>query len=287
MENSEWLKERQKCITGTDVGALMGVDQYRTPIDVYLDKLGISNQIKENNYMKMGKVLEPIISNLYEQESGYQVEPVGFIRQGVHGGTPDRKIIPNGILEIKSTQMTLDDPLLKWYYQTQWYAYLTKSEFISIAWLEHGLDFKYKSYEYDNETIENVIERVNKFWNDNILKQNPPEPVSIVDETKLYIHEEAGKIIESNEDIYNLYCRRKEILPTISELTKEKEAIDERIRAFIKDAEKLQFHGQILATYKANKESIRFDEARFRAENPDIYKTYISTISGARVLRCK
>lgn len=36
----DWLKERQKGIGGSDVAAILGLSPWRTPYDVYLDKIG-------------------------------------------------------------------------------------------------------------------------------------------------------------------------------------------------------------------------------------------------------
>lgn len=37
-ERLEWLKTRQTGIGGSDVAAILGLNRYRTPLDVYNDK---------------------------------------------------------------------------------------------------------------------------------------------------------------------------------------------------------------------------------------------------------
>ena len=38
MTEIEWLKSRQQGIGGSDAGAILGVNNYKTPFDVYIDK---------------------------------------------------------------------------------------------------------------------------------------------------------------------------------------------------------------------------------------------------------
>ena len=39
MDKLEWLKERQKGIGGSDVGAIMGVSKWKSAFEIYLDIL--------------------------------------------------------------------------------------------------------------------------------------------------------------------------------------------------------------------------------------------------------
>ena len=41
MSLSEWLEHRKTGIGGSDAGAIMGVNKYVTPLDLYNDKLGL------------------------------------------------------------------------------------------------------------------------------------------------------------------------------------------------------------------------------------------------------
>jgi predicted phage-related endonuclease len=40
-ERARFLAERRKSIGGSDIGAILGVDQYRSPLDVYNSKTGL------------------------------------------------------------------------------------------------------------------------------------------------------------------------------------------------------------------------------------------------------
>ena len=42
MDRTEWLAERRKGVTSTDIAAIAGQSPWATALDVYLDKLGLS-----------------------------------------------------------------------------------------------------------------------------------------------------------------------------------------------------------------------------------------------------
>ena len=47
MNRQEWLKERKNYLGCSDIGAICGINKYKTALDVYMDKT--SDEIKEVN----------------------------------------------------------------------------------------------------------------------------------------------------------------------------------------------------------------------------------------------
>lgn len=58
--SSEWLELRKKSITATDIATIMGVNPYKTPYQLWQEKLGLKESDAENDAMRRGKSLEPI-----------------------------------------------------------------------------------------------------------------------------------------------------------------------------------------------------------------------------------
>ena len=48
MEREDWLDWRRRGIGGSDVGAICGISKYKSPIDVYLDKIGQSEETEQS-----------------------------------------------------------------------------------------------------------------------------------------------------------------------------------------------------------------------------------------------
>ena len=94
----EFLKRRRSGLGGSDVGAIMGVDQYKDGLDVYLDKVDPGPDF-DSPAMERGRYLEPVVSKLYEVTSGRRLQHGKFRRDQKNKhliGSPDRIIKPTG-----------------------------------------------------------------------------------------------------------------------------------------------------------------------------------------------
>ena len=59
MSHEEWLEQRRQGIGGSDAGAVIGVNKWRSPYTVYCDKLGKlppieDNERKSNEFTRSG-----------------------------------------------------------------------------------------------------------------------------------------------------------------------------------------------------------------------------------------
>jgi putative phage-type endonuclease len=109
-ERKEWLEQRMEGIGGSDISAVLGVNPWRTPLDVWLEKTGRGETwATEPERVKWGKLLEPAIARGYAEDCGLAAgelfEP-GLLRHRKCApilGTPDRMYSsrPRG-LEIKA-----------------------------------------------------------------------------------------------------------------------------------------------------------------------------------------
>jgi putative phage-type endonuclease len=110
MSIEEWRQARETGIGSSDCAAVLGLSEYRTPLDVYLEKIGEKPDQEENLKMKFGLEAEPIVARMFEQKTGLTVRNDFKIR--IHPVYPflianlDRTILANngrgvGILEIK------------------------------------------------------------------------------------------------------------------------------------------------------------------------------------------
>lgn len=84
---------RRSCITGTDIGAIAGLNRWKTPIDVFCEKLGLVDEPEESPAMRIGTLLEDKVAQIYAARFGVELEPGGFSRHPERewqGGTPDR-----------------------------------------------------------------------------------------------------------------------------------------------------------------------------------------------------
>jgi len=103
----EWLKLRRDGIGGSDALAVLGLDPWKTRMEVYLDKTGDDRAEREQtDGMAWGNYVEGPIAEWFTFKTGVKVRRCGLMQ---HESRPwqrvsvDRLTADGGILEIKNT----------------------------------------------------------------------------------------------------------------------------------------------------------------------------------------
>ncbi len=189
LSNNEWLQYRRNGIGGSDIAAICGLSKWRTPIHVYLEKLGEAPEENKSEAAEWGTRLEPLIADKFasEHHEWAITEKKVIYCHPEHRwalGNLDRMIIcPNrgrGILEIKTASEYLrhewDNGNIPDYYyvQLQWYLFVTGLEWGYFATLIGGN--KYREYEVmrDEEIIEQLFRLASDFWHHHVLVRKIP-----------------------------------------------------------------------------------------------------------------
>lgn len=297
MENKiKYDRSKIKAIGGSQIGALIGVSNYQTPLDVY-NQIINDIQIPDNLPMKIGRLLESTVASNFETETGRVVKEPNQKFQYHKDfnfliASPDRIFFNtklNGVLECKTTKMKWDSIPESYYAQLIWYMGILGYDFGSLAWLNILSDkFEYRDFEFNKEIYEQLIESAVKFWNENILKQIPPEPINAVDVRKYITKHIEGKIMIAVPETYGLITELKQLKEKKKLIESEIETVENSLLPVIADNEALTDEGgNLLLTYKASKDSETFDTKKFKSENPELYKKYILIKPGARRLLLK
>ena len=74
MTKAEWLKRRRKYIGGSDAAAAIGKSPWKSPYQVYQDKIGASVD-EATEVMERGLELEPLVIRLYERSVNRKILP--------------------------------------------------------------------------------------------------------------------------------------------------------------------------------------------------------------------
>ena len=59
MNHNDWLAERRKSLGGSDMGAVLGLNRFRSPYSVWADKTGKLPDTADSEAMRIGRDLEP------------------------------------------------------------------------------------------------------------------------------------------------------------------------------------------------------------------------------------
>lgn len=181
-------------ISSTDIAAICGVSPWKRPIDVYAEKLGLMPAQPDNIHMRLGRKLEPVIAELYTEETGKALWEPGLLRHAEQPwiiGTPDRLLVDEPIgLEIKFTN---DRQWRNWtdgtnpavLPQVHWLLNLTDYEAWDIAALV-GSDPRFYRVERDRDFENQLVEIGGRFWKDHVEKQIPP-PIDASDSYQQFL----------------------------------------------------------------------------------------------------
>ena len=222
-----FLEERQSGIGGSDAAAIVGLNQYKSPIAVYQEKVGLTEPTPMNAAMKMGILLEPTIRDMYREVLDDRSDGLCEVQEhpevirhpnndyliahvdGLIGKKGVRE--PFSVLEIKTAGAHMkkywgdeytDDIPESYLIQCQHYMGVTGVPICDVAVLFGGQEFQIFQVRRNDELIGDLFETLGAFWTDYILKQVPPPVDDSKSSTKLLkqMHpEDDGGEIEASE----------------------------------------------------------------------------------------
>lgn len=304
--HEEWLDIRKSGIGSSEVATIVGLNPWETPYQLWRRKVGIDEPKQENAAMRNGHHLEDAVSRMWHDATGREIIKRSAIDWIIRDNdrpylqvSPDRTYWlgdsrspeEKGILEIKTTRMKVDATELPkyWFCQIQYQLGVAGYKEGSLAWLSggQGFDFGYVDLKLVPEFYEFLIESVSKFWTDNIIGRQEPEAVNAADVMLRFNRHTDRKIIECSDEVFEAYQNLKDVKKEISALTERKETLENTLKMAFGDAEAISYGGDTIATWKAPKPSLKFDQKKFVAENKDLALPYMHEVQGARTLLLK
>ena len=175
LTREDWLKARKKGLGGSDIAAIAGLSPWRSPMAVYLEKIGEIPDQEESEAMYWGTRLEDIVADEFSLRTGLKVARKNAILQ--HPEHPwmlaniDRRIVGQKAgLECKTTSAYgrdnwENDKVPDMYMlQCQWYMAVTGYDTWWIAVLIGGNTFRYTEIKRDEEIINYLIKIGYDFW---------------------------------------------------------------------------------------------------------------------------
>ena len=306
-DRAEWLQHRTKGIGSSEVGTILGLNPFETPYQLWRRKKGMDAPKPENFAMRAGHYLEDAVSRFYADATGREiikssagdwividrerdylrVSPDRLFWKDPHG---KRNEANKGICECKTTQLTIDaDNLpLHWFCQLQYQLGVAGIAEGALAWLTQGREFGYKDIAFDADFYAYIVEQVEEFWCRYIAGTEEPAAYTVDDIVVKYPRHKPGEMAKADADVIAACARLKAIKAELAELTKKKGELENALKMAIGEAEGVaDDEGRVLATWKASKDSRKFDEKAFSAANAAEYEKYLVTRHGSRMLLVK
>lgn len=185
-DRAAWLEARRQGIGASEAGAALGFSPFCSPRELYLQKIGESPEVEENEAMRWGSLLEPVVAREYERVTGHRIEAQQvFLREDV-GGVPllatlDGIVSDRHLVEIKTTSTwgareigeAGDDLPEHWLLQAQQQMRVAGAERVDFAILVAGQRLEIRTVERNDSIIANMVPRLGEFWG-RVQRREPP-----------------------------------------------------------------------------------------------------------------
>ena len=303
----EWVANRSLGIGASEVGTMLGINEWETPYQLWRRKKGLDAPKVETFAMKAGHYLEDAVSRFFSDETGAHIIKNTTDDFTIYDPSrpwlrvsPDRLYWREGrthsdkyksVLECKTTQLNVDEYNLPrhWFCQLQMNMGVGGYEDGALAWLVQGRTFGYRNIEFDPLFYAWMTERVTEWWQRYIIGDEEP-PITTADDVMLkYPRHAEGKEVLADTTIAKKILDLKELKNKMKQLEEDIDELANTIRVFFADAEAIvDGSGKVLATYKAKKNSMRFDLKEYEENTPEDERAkFYHEVPGARTLLIK
>jgi len=299
MPREQWLELRKKGIGGSDSAAIVGLDRYRSPFDVYADKLGLKPEIPDNEAMRQGRDLEQYVAERFMEATGKRVRRRNAMLQ--HPEYPfmiadiDRWVIgENAGLECKTTSVlnrakfNQGEFPPRYYVQCMHYMAVTGAERWYLAVLVLNKSFHVFTIERDEAEINALIEAEKDFWENHVLKKIPPAPDGSESTSDLIkqLFPEAREAAEIALFGYEGKIQQYLELDTkVKELECERDKLKQELQLAMADAEIGRAQGYVVEWKNQVRQSL--DTKKLKSEHAEIYEKYLKPAQTVRMFKIK
>ena len=297
----EWLLVRKTYLGGSDLGAVIGVNKYKTALDVYLEKTSEHSPEIGNDATYWGNVLEEVVAQEYSKRMNLPIETepallrhpeYEFLAANIDRWVDSKRYVLEcktaGFMMSKEWGEEGSDSIPESYLvQSAWYAAICDVPKVDIAVLIGGQDFRIYSYARNKEFEEKLLRIACNFWDNHVQKRIPPKCSSLADTFNLFPHGNHKELTASEnitQKIYELKKLKEQESDTQTAIDKLKVEIQE----FMQDYDiLLDSNGCVVATWKNTAPRSFFDTKRLKQECQDIYSKYIDYTKGSRMFLIK
>lgn len=285
-DHEKWLEARALGIGGSDAAVIMGMNPYKSPYQLWLEKTGQAEapDLSHVQAVYWGSKNEANIADWFQETTGKKVRKLGTLQSRSHPfmlANVDRAVIgENAGLEIKTAGVSQyrkwkDDEIPDAYYcQCLHYMAVTGSDYWYIAVLLGGNEAKWKRIERNEEDIQHLIMAETDFWK--LVETKTPPPVDGSDScaAALSAQYKGGDpnfsvvLQPSAEDVIESLENDKAIMDALRKQITEKE---NRLKALLGNAEEgTTDHYRVLWRTQAGRPSAPL--AKIKKQAPDVYQ---------------
>ncbi len=292
---NDWLEYRKGGIGGSDASVVCGINRYKSPIELWLEKTNRITPQEAGESAYWGTQLESLVRSEFTQRTGIEVqllkqllqsEEYPFMQANLDGICAD----PNYgecIFEAKTAsafkagewENSIPDEYML---QVQHYMAVTGFKAAYVAVLIGGNTFRWRLVERDEELIAMLIQLEREFWD--CVKNDTLPPLDGSETTAKFL---AEKFTESRKAQIDLPDGAAELIQQYETASEQLSAITEQQRLaenLLKEMlgeNEVRIIGKNVVTWKSISQE-RLDSKTLKSENPELYQKYATTTNYRR-----
>lgn len=291
---NEWKLARKHGIGGSDAAAIAGLNRFKSPLAVYLDKIGEIDNDTDSEYAYWGNVLKDIVAKEFEKRTGKRIHKVNTIlvhsEYGFMIANVDAMIDgEDAVLECKTTaawnaKEWKDDEIPQEYIiQVQHYMAVTNTSHAYLAVLIGGNKFMIKDIARDDELIQNLIKIEKEFWN-LVKTKTPPQIDGTKSSTQILniLYPRSNSVeLSLPQSVDRIIEERNTLTQQIKRLGEMKSKKENQIKAMMKENETARTDKYFISWKSIV--SKKFDAKSFKSDHIDLYTRYLKESSSRRL----
>ncbi|MFA9439959.1 YqaJ viral recombinase family protein [Uliginosibacterium sp. sgz301328] len=305
LPREDWLEVRKRGIGGSDAAASVGLNPYKSPLELWLEKTGRDAQLPkidphdETDPTYWGHVLEPFVAAHYTKRTGRRVRKLNAVLQHPDPDLPwmlaniDREVMscPDvQILECKTAgiqgaKLWRDGVPEYVQLQVQHQLAVTGKQAADVAVLIGGQELEIHRIERDELLIHRLITLEREFWR--YVETDTPPPADGSDSSELALRclfpQDSGAVqdFRQDRDLSAAFADLISVRETLAEQERLEAQLKQRIQQAMGEATTALFEtGRV--TWRRSKDSAALDTNRLLAEHPELAQAYATTKAGSR-----
>jgi len=292
----EWLDCRRLGIGGSDASIICGINKYKSPIELFMEKTGQMPYQEAGEAAYWGTMLEGVVRAEFTKRTGIEVMQVSQILQSEEhpfmlaniDGLCQHPNYGPCIFEAKTASAYLsgdwnDDIPDAYILQIQHYMAVTGYKGAYIAVLIGGNTFKWKFVERDEELISMLVQLEAEFWHG--VQNNVPPPLDGSEASAKFINDKFPDskplaTIDLPDTAVALIQQYDSVSEELEQLTERKKEAENLLKQMLGDYE-VGTAGERIITWKTVVQE-RLDSKTLKAEHPTLYKKFANKTSHRR-----
>jgi putative phage-type endonuclease len=279
-EDEKWHAWRSKGVGASDVGALLGLSKWSSPLSLWMEKLGLLPPSEETQRQRIGKRMETVLAAEFQDETGLTLAGkqtwLTSLDWSIARCTIDAAVVPGpderprydgtihqivtpdlvaylGPWEAKTSGMRKWDEIPPTYLaQIQWQMYVMGAERAWLTVMFSGWNIETYEVDRDQADIDFMVDRAKEFWH-LVETETMPEVDGLDATTEALAHLYPRHIEGRTADLSALadqVSRLLELKDEAKRIKDETKELNNEVRAAIGDAEIAEINGYPAFTFR-------------------------------------